>query len=88
MWEIKISRDAEKFLKKNNLTVEQIDNLVAEAIRCFKGEDVVVDIKKLKGEWKGFYRIRSGKIRIVAEFDFCNSSVFVKAIDFRGNVYK
>lgn len=47
-----------------------------------------VDIKKLKGKWKGFYRVRSGRMRIIAEFNFENSIVFIEEIDWRGNAYK
>ena len=48
---------------------------------------MLIDIKKMKGEWKGFYRIRKGKWRIIAEFDFDNNSVFIENIDWRGNIY-
>lgn len=87
-WRLDISKSAEKFLAKNNLAVEEIRELTGKAIRYFWGEDVNVDIKKLKGKWVGFYRIRSGRMRIIAEFDFDHSAVFVEEIDWRGNVYK
>ena len=35
----------------------------------------------------GFYRIRRGKIRIIAEFRFEDSVVFIEVIDWRGNIY-
>lgn len=87
-WQFEVSKSAEKFLEKNNLTIEEISELVSKAIRHFRGEDVNVDIKKLKGKWAGFYRIRSGRIRIIAEFDFDRSAVFIEEIDWRGNVYQ
>ena len=87
-WRLDVSRNAEKFLEKNNLTIGEISELADKAIRYFRGEDVNVDIKKLKGKWAGFYRIRSGRMRIIAEFDFDRSAVFVEEIDWRGNVYK
>lgn len=87
-WEIVISRSAEKFLKTNSLTAEQLDTIIADAVGFLRGETRAVDIKKLKGAWEGFYRIRKGKIRVIAEFDFENSAVFIEAIDWRGNVYK
>ena len=87
-WRIETSKDAEKFLEKNELTIKEVKELVVKTIRYFQGEDTNVDIKKLKGKWKGFYRVRSGRIRIITEFDFENSVVFIEEIDWRGNVYK
>lgn len=86
-WRVDLSRDAEKFLRASRLAIEDIRELIARAIRHFRGEDVNINVRKLKGEWTGFYRIRSGRIRIIAEFDFDRSAVFVERIDWRGNVY-
>ena len=87
-WRIETSKNAEKFLEKNELTIEEIKELVIKTIRYFQGEGINVDIRKLKGKWKGFYRVRIGRIRIIAEFDFENSVVFIEEIDWRGNAYK
>ena len=86
-WRIDLSRNAEKFLGKNRLTIEEVQELVRKALQYFQGEDINIDIKKLKGKWAGFYRIRSGRLRIIIEFDFENSVVFIEEIDWRGNVY-
>lgn len=87
-WRINLSRNAEKFLDKNALTIDEVRQLVRRAINYFQGEDLNIDIKKLKGAWRGFYRIRSGRIRIIAEFNFEDSVVFIEEIDWRGGVYK
>lgn len=87
-WKIGISRDAEKFFQKNQLTKTETFKLIERAVLYFQGEDINVDIKKLTGKWAGFYRIRRGKIRIIAEFYFENSFIFVEEIDWRGNIYK
>lgn len=86
-WELRVSREAEKFVAKNRLEPKEIRELIAKAVRYFHGEDINVDMKKLKGKWAGFYRIRSGRMRIIAEFDFHDMTVFVEEIDWRGNVY-
>ena len=86
-WKIETSKKAEKFLAKNPLGKDKVFELAQRAIRYFRGEDVNIDIKKLTGEWIGFYRIRTGKIRIIAEFRFEDSVVFIEEIDWRGNVY-
>ena len=87
-WRIETSKDAEKFLEKNELTIKEVKELVIKTIRYFQGEDTNVDIKKLNGKWKGFYRVRIGRIRIIAEFDFENSVVFIEEVDWRGSSYK
>lgn len=87
-WRIDTSKSVEKFLAKNKLTIDEVYELVGKAIRYFQGGSINIDIKKLKGEWKGFYRIRSGRMRLIVEFDFENSVVFIEEMDWRGNVYK
>ena len=47
-----------------------------------------IDVKKMKAEWKEYFRIRKGKLRIILNIDFDGHSVFVDKIDFRGDVYK
>lgn len=87
-WKIELSKNAEKFLSKNELAIDKVREIAAGAIHSFRGEDVNIDIKKLKGKWIGFYRVRTGRIRIIAEFNFENSVVFIDEIDWRGNAYK
>ena len=87
-WNIDFSSQSLKFLAKNHLTEDEILEKVRLALRKFNGEPVSVDIKKLGGKWSGFYRIRSGKVRMVIEFKFESQSAFVEVIDWRGNAYK
>ena len=86
-WRIDYSRDAEKFLKKQN-----IQDKVREELKKFllkiKGEDVNKDLKKLEGDWEGYYRLRKGKIRIIFEINNNEQVLFIGKIDFRGDVYK
>lgn len=85
---VDLSRRAEKFLDHNGIPQEEVFKLIQLAARKFRGEDINVDIKKLGGEWDGFHRIRKGKLRVIAEFDFDASSVFIEVIDWRGGAYK
>ena len=86
-WKIETSKNAEKFLAKNQLSKNEVFDLIGRAIRRLRGEQANVNMKKLTGEWTGFYRIRRGKIRIIAEFRFEDSVVFIEEIDWRGNIY-
>ena len=86
-WHIKFAKRATIFSDKNNISKEQMFGIIILAIRNFQGEVVSIDIRKMKGEWEGFYRIRKGKWRLIAEFDFDSNSVFIEDVDWRGNIY-
>ncbi|RLF04969.1 MAG: type II toxin-antitoxin system RelE/ParE family toxin [Thermoprotei archaeon] len=88
IWKIELSSDAYKFLKRNKIPKEKIFELIRKAIRKFQGKKINIDIKKLKGKWLGFYRIRKGKLRVICEFNFDKFSVLIEEIDWRGGVYK
>lgn len=42
----------------------------------------------MKGDWDGFYRLRSGKIRIILSIDVDKQVIYVERIGFRGDVFK
>lgn len=87
-WAIGLSNQADKFIKANNLDVADIFEVIKLCVNYFQGFDANIDLKKLKGKWKGFYRIRKGKLRIIADFNFEKFEVFIEIIDYWGNVYK
>jgi mRNA-degrading endonuclease RelE of RelBE toxin-antitoxin system len=87
-WKIGFTKRAEKFLANGALSKDDIFGLIGMAVRRFRGENANIDIRALKGPWRGFYRIRKGDLRIIASFDFGKSAVHVEAIDWRGNVYR
>lgn len=88
MWQIDFSKQARKFFEKHAELEQDILSLIRIFILKLQGEIVNIDIKKLKGEWKDYFRIRKGKLRILLKIDFDNREVFVDKIDFRGDVYK
>lgn len=49
-WEIKLSRQAEKFLARNHLADTFVTNLISKAILKFSGETVAVDMSRLTGK--------------------------------------
>lgn len=54
IWKISFTRNADKFLKTNQVPEEEIIELVKTAVKKFQGENININIKKLKGEWSGF----------------------------------
>jgi len=87
-WKIKVSKQANDFLNVQNIPDDFLEKHIGLALRKFDRQDVNIKIKKLSGEWEGYYRIRSGKIRIICSFDFHEKVVSIEEVDFRGNSYK
>lgn len=87
-WDIEFSKSADSFLATHSNIEEILVGEIAKLIKKIHGQKVNINIKKLMGEWKGYYRIRKGKIRIILHLDYEKRIIFVEAIDFRGNVYK
>jgi len=86
MYEVYISREAEKYYKKlDKRGKERINNSISS---ISKGPLSGVHIKKLWGELEGKYRYTIGGLRIVYEVDTKNKVVKIKAIRSRGDVYK
>ena len=92
--DIKITylKKADKFLKKHSNTISEddVDNLVILAVKKIVFElDVNINLKTLKGNLKGKYRIRKGKIRVI--IDIQQSEIIIESIiediNFRGNIY-
>ena len=89
MWKYYFSKESIKILKRIG---EKSSKLIKQKIRNIgdwldNKTNLLVDIKKLKGEWKGFYRLRVGKIRIIFSIDVDNKIIKIYDIGSRGNIY-
>ncbi|HOA06929.1 MAG TPA: type II toxin-antitoxin system RelE/ParE family toxin [Spirochaetota bacterium] len=88
IFRIVFSKEADKFLEKNPKIEPGIVLEIKKIIRKQKGETVSISIKNLTGKWKGYSRLRKGKVRIIFKLDLENNYIFIDSIDFRGDVYK
>jgi len=61
-----------------------VSTIEAQGIIPFKE----LDVKRLEGEWKGFLRMRSGRMRVIFRIDKEEDVFLVYGIDYRGDVYK
>jgi mRNA interferase RelE/StbE len=91
--EIKFSKSAVKFLEKlEERNKEQIREKILYLLNSIEAQGIIpfkeLDIKKLKGNWEGFLRMRVGKIRVIFAVDNNSDELLVYEIDFRGDVYK
>lgn len=88
MWKVQISKNASKFLEKNT----DIKPKILEKIKALKSWlegsiDVSFDLRKLKGTWNGFYRLRVGKVRVILDINSETNTLRILEIDFRGDIY-
>jgi len=86
-WTIEYSRDADRFIQVEGIQGE-VNRQIKGFLRKLQGESINIDAKKLKGSWKGYFRIRKGKLRIIFSIDTSYRSLYVERIDFRGDAYK
>lgn len=91
--QVKLSKAANKFLSKldddrQKVVLSKIGILKA----CLETQKVYppdeLDIKKLKGDLKGFSRIRVGDLRIIFQIRRETDEILIYEINFRGNVYR
>lgn len=85
-WSIDYSKSAKKFIDEHKIN-DNIRELLKNLILRVNGKQINIDLKKLKGKWDGFLRIRKGNIRIVLKVKKKEKRIFVEKVDFRGNVY-
>lgn len=90
---IYLSRAADKFLSTHPKVLEDLTlfQILSEAYRKVAHiENNNSNVKELKGEWKGNYRVRFGKLRIIftIEAEDKIQLLFVKKIGFRKDVYE
>jgi len=86
-WKLKYTNQALKFLEKTS--IESIDPTIRKAIgKVISLENTNINIRKMKGKWKKYYRIRQGDLRIIIKFEEEDRTVLIYRIGWRGNVYK
>ena len=86
------SKRAVKFLKKLDApTQTRIWDRILSLKRSLEQDGIILfsemDIKQLKGNWDGFYRVRVGKIRIIFKLDELSDRLLIYDIAFRGSAY-
>jgi mRNA interferase RelE/StbE len=88
---LKFSKNATKFLSEISANDQQRLKEKLKILLLAVEENGTIpfrelDIKNLKGEWKGYQRMRVGKMRVI--FQINADDLLVYEIDFRGDIYK
>ncbi|MFH1170177.1 MAG: hypothetical protein V1704_01290 [Candidatus Vogelbacteria bacterium] len=87
-WEIVLSRGSLKFLRKNRFSETVATEAVITAIKKLSGEEINLDLKKLHPPYAGYFRVRSGRLRIIFNVDFTAHVAGVIEINWRGSAYQ
>ena len=89
MWTYNFSKSSLKFLEQvDGETKVRIKTKLLELADYLEGKSpALVDIKRLKGKWEGFYRLRVGKVRVILSFDLQQKAMVLHDIGFRGDIY-
>ncbi len=88
--QIVISKRAAKFLQSiNDPEKSNVLDRIRILFEALSNKDILklqqFDIKNLKGNWKGYQRMRLGNIRIL--FMIKADELIIEEINFRGNLY-
>lgn len=83
MYQVMLLNTAKKDLKNLDRRFQKKSILILRQLR----ENPLLG-RKLEGNYQGWYKIKIPPLRIIYTPDFKNKIVWVKAIGFRGGVYK
>jgi len=83
MYQVNLLNSAKKDLKRLDRRFQKKTILVLEQLRI----DPFLGVK-MTGQLKGWYKIKIPPLRIVYAPDFKDKTIWVKAIGFRGGIYK
>jgi len=81
-----VHKRAAKYLK--SLPDDQKSRIKETLKKLENGIDKRTDVKKMSGEWKGYYRMRVGDIRIIFWIEYVLKTVYIDHIGSRGDIYK
>ena len=89
---VKFRKQAIKFLQKDSdEDVARIQGALRQLIITVEEQGIIpfndLDIKKMKGEWESFYRLRVGENRVVFTVRIDSDEVDVYTTGARGDVY-
>ncbi len=90
---LKFRKSAIKFIQSADTeTSANIRQKLNQLVSSVENQSIIpfndLDIKKMKGNWEGYYRLRIGKIRVIFIVDLTLGDIEIYNIGFRGDVYK
>ena len=86
MSKVIVHRNAAKYLQR--LPRETKERVKTALKQLEQDPKDLPGVTRMAGEWAGYYRVRSGKLRLIYWFDEKEDLVYVDHIGPRGDVYK
>jgi mRNA interferase RelE/StbE len=62
--------------------------LIAKLEGLAENPDAMFGVKPMAGEWKGFFRLRHGDLRVIYLYDRSDDAIIIAHVGPRGDVYK
>ena len=89
---VEFSKRAAKFLKKLDSDKQRLVRVKITTLETSLTERKALpfdqlDIKKMKGNWRGYFRVRIGQIRIIFTIRLEADRLYIYDISFRGSAY-
>jgi len=86
MFRLVVHRRAARYLKR--LPANRQAEIKSKLKELRERPTALEGIKAMRGEWKGYRRLRVGELRLIFWFDEDSRTIFVDHIGPRGDVYK
>ncbi len=91
-WRVRIHRRALRFLEELGSDERaRVEEKIRELLEALE-EGVLpyrrLDIRKLRGEWEGFLRLRVGDIRVIFRVDVDSKTLYIYSIHRRSKAYR
>ncbi|MGQ9498736.1 MAG: type II toxin-antitoxin system RelE family toxin [Desulfotomaculales bacterium] len=87
MYEVRIHRDSLKAYRKLDRELQAKLDVAVEKLRNDPWRRDL-DIKKLHGDFAGYYRLRVGDVRVIYTVDTKAKVIFIDALSYRGSAYR
>lgn len=85
-YDVIVHKRAARYLK--SLPAFQKERVKQSLKNLENGINNRTDIKQMAGDWKGYYRMRLGDIRIIFWINQELKTIYIDHIGSRGNIYK
>jgi len=90
-WSAKIHRKALKYLQTLPLRERRrVEEKIEELLQSLNRGTIPytrLDIKRLRGEWEGFFRLRIGDIRVIFRINIDRKEILIYNIHHRSKAY-
>jgi len=81
-----VHRRAVRYIERMDARIKA--QLIAKLEELAKHTDAMSGVKPMAGEWKGFFRLRHGDLRVIYLYDRSADTIVIAHVGPRGDIYK